>query len=202
MSSSRTAGEQRRWTLYGVSTRSYLGERISTFSKIEPPLDRDESIVVMPVSEHEAAMRPLERSIANQREAADAAMRVLAAGSPTRSIQAEEILRAALAPATTECDCDYCQVAGFSHDEPANAKHLDPESQLSKPTHIEGTTTMTTYVGLVQRGEILQQHAVAEGGDHATVEKIARTRAAELNAGQEPDGFELAWKAATLPVKT
>lgn len=66
----------------------------------------------------------------------------------------------------------------------------------------EGTTTMTTYVGLVQRGEILQQRIVAEGNDRAAVEKTARTRAAELNAGQEPDGFELAWKAATLPRKS
>jgi hypothetical protein len=75
------------------------------------------------------------------------------------------------------------------------------EAALAPATTTEGTT-MTTYVGLVQRGEILQQRIVADGSDRAAVEKAAQTRAAELNAGQEPDGFELAWKAATLPRKS
>lgn len=58
--------EQRRWTLYGCETDA--GTPWTEIRHGGPQLREHESVEVMPVAEHEEAMAPLARSIANQRE--------------------------------------------------------------------------------------------------------------------------------------
>lgn len=51
---------ERRWTISGaVMARNETGERYVNFPRIVPSLDQNESVEVMPVSEHEAVRAAL-----------------------------------------------------------------------------------------------------------------------------------------------